>query len=327
MTKYFTLLFLLLIVSASAFSQLPVNKNVKFIFSKNEYRCLQKDSYNKFSVDSYKDLPTQSWKILPTDEADLYYLQLSTGEYLQCIFHNRFIGFSFSDSLALTDADNFKFAIKPTGFNNWSISPKKDRQLFLQQYGATPNVVAEPKMIFPEANFLIEYIPIKPQKKTNSNSISEGESYSRPVPDLVSLTNSLCDVGILKNLNPIALYGATATFYPPGGRYPSRFLLRIFLSENEEDRMEILIYDDVRKARNKSYVLEPLSEKHQSSIKFYKKDKLSGIMNKATIDLDLLIVRNNIFTLSISKAIATEGGILSEYDIVAEGIYTIDLYK
>lgn len=290
-------------------AQLPVNKPVKIILADEKYSCLQRGSDYMFTIAPYNELPTQEWIIVPANEPNIYYLQLATKQYLKFYSYGNFASFSFAyDSLRIDSIDRYKFIIKPTSENEWEISPKKNPNLFLQQHGITPNIFAEPKNGYLGTTFIIDTIP-----------------YRRPKPTLLTLKNSRCDAGVLKNLQTISVFGADATCFQPGGMYPAQFLLKIYLSADKKDRLEILVFDDVRRLRKKSYTIQENGPKNQPSIKVYVGDKINKMLNKGIIKLNMLVLTNNTFSLFVSEAANTTDELVNPavYDIAVKGIYML----
>jgi len=311
MKKLLVLSILACSLSAFTFAQLPVNKAIKIFFSADKKQCLQKTDSLNLSLALYKEKPNQEWRIIVSNEPNFYYLQTADGYYLKLNMDttNRH---SCNLTLAPPTSDQYKFSFNLTDSKDWEISTKLLPNNFVQPINNTTSISVMPKEEFGTSTFVIDTVP-----------------YRRPKPNYTKFENSMCEGGVLVDEKPITIYGIDATFYQGGGMYPAQFILRVFTSADKKDKIEILVFDDIRKIRkNKSYVIQADGAKNQPSIKLYKNDKPIDLLNQATLNLEIVSISTNTFDLIVSSAkkvetTTTTKNTLPIYDIAIKGMYLL----
>ena len=310
MKRNFIFLILISSLHLFVFAQLPVNKPVKILYGADTKQCLQKTDSLSLSLGLYIEKQNQEWKIIPADEPSYYYLQTTDGFYLN------FYSYELKDIYAiyltqhLEFTDDFKFRITSNAQNEWKISPKQKLDFFIQpSINDIFRITAAPKQEFSTTTFIIDTIP-----------------YRRPIPTLTKFEKTICEAGVTIDLKSIEIFGVDATFYKPGGMYPAQFIVRIYVSEDKKNKIEIVIYDDIRRIGNKkSYKVEPKGERTQPLIRLFVDDKPYGVLTQATITLKIPSLRNNTFDLLIQDATniqeSNENNDTPVYDIAVKGVY------
>ncbi len=294
-----------------AYPQVITNKAVKILYGADENKCLQKSSSQQLTISQYKEKANQEWFITPSLDSKFYLLRTADSSYL-CSYKGKLKGVSFCQfKSTVDDSDEYKFHFTPKKNGGWSISPKNQSEYFLQPKMSSDSIIVAPKTEFSTTTFLIDTIP-----------------YRRPIPPLKRFEKAMCAVGVTKDLKSLEVFGVEATFFQPGGMYPTQFVVRIYLSSDKQDKLEIVIYDDIFKIRKKkSYYVIPKGSQTQPYIRLFSDDQVYSVLNNAEIVLQISNLRNNSFNLLIQKANVVneleENKAKPFYDIALKGVYLL----
>lgn len=307
MKKIFLIFFLLSVYCFSLLmAQLPVQKAVAIRLQQNKKLCFEKTDSFQLILNTYAELATQEWKILPSDEPDFYYMQ-SAGEYHLILDSDTTqIVNSCHLTVAPPEGDDYKFSFKLLSPNQWCIAPKSNPDLCLQTYKGGNMVYALPQQEFGTSAFLIDTIPPR-----------------RPKPALTSFSALACDAGLLMDGKPQPVYGADATFFQ-AGMYPAQYIVRVYLSPDRKNRIDVIVFDDVKLLRrDKTYSVRANGPKAQPVVTLVKNDKTQLKLDEAVCKIMNINWTNNTieFRLEGAKSISTNNqNQLPQYDFIYKGL-------
>lgn len=290
----------------SSLAQLPVEKPVVIRLAQNKKLCLEKTDSLKLILNTYAELPTQEWLLLPSNESDFYYLKTVDDYYLILDADSTQIVNSCHLTIAEPDNDAYKFSVSPTVDNSWFFVPKLNPDLSLQSYKGGEHIFAIPQQEFGTNAFLLDTIPPR-----------------RPKPNVTAFPVLACSAGFLSNSQNVPLYGADATAYK-AGMYPAQYIIRIYLSPNRKDRLDVIVFDDVKQIRrDKTYLLEPTGAKAQVVINVVKNDKSIARLDKAVCEIKNINWLNNNIEFRVEGATLLKGDkdkITPVYDFIYKGL-------
>lgn len=254
--KYRELLFSVFLFSAfTVLAQVPVNKRVVVRLAQNKKLCLEKNDSLKLQLSTYAELAPQEWRILPSTEDGFYYLKTLDDYNLVLDLDTTQIVNSCHLTIAEPDSDIYKFKFQQDG-KQWSIIPKLNPDLCLQSYKSGNLIYAIPKQEFGTSNFVIDTIPAR-----------------RPKPRMQNFSAMACEAGLLIDEKPVMLFGADATYFK-SNLYPAQYIIRIYLSQDRKDRIDVIVFDDLRQVRQeKVYSIKFKGPKTQPIVSLIKNDK------------------------------------------------------
>lgn len=258
-------------------AKLPVGKLVSIRLAQKKELCLEKTDSLKLVLNSYAELPTQEWYILPSGETDFYYLKTADDYHLILDADSTQIVNSCRLTIAQPDHDDYKFSVVAQGDNLWSFVPKLNPDLSLQSYKGGVEIYAIPQQEFGTSTFIIDSVPVRRLK-----------------PSLTAFPVLACSAGLLANEKNVSVYGADATAYK-AGMYPAQYIVRIYLSPNRKDRLDVVVFDDVKQiSRERTYLVKPNAKAH-AVITLVKNDKQIARLEEAVCRImDINWVNNSI---------------------------------
>lgn len=273
MKRLFVFLFCLSCISVLVSSQQVVlQKPIVIRLSADKSLYLTKTESLMPELGVYKELPNQEWKILPSGEDSLFYLQTQDGYYLKLEKDSTSEVNTCSMTIAEPYSDEFKFRIVASGQGDWQISPKQDLNQYLQPYHNQNVIYAMPLSEFGTSAFTIDTVP-----------------YRRPKPTYTRFESLDCGLGILINEKPFPVFGGDATSYPANGMYPAQIIIRFFTNLGHTDRIELVIFDDIRQiSRGRKYAITPKGNRTQPKVTIIKNNKAVAKVDDADCVLTML---------------------------------------